>query len=516
MPQDPYASIATAEPSTKNDPYASIATLPSASSPITPPAIAKPSVAMHESYLAGDPDADPDQSFLARTSKRVGDTGHSLNQTISGAIAMTERGTPEHADLVRRMSGPHPFAGPKETLARAWKYGPPGQIVAAAKDWAKDPANLAGDALTAGIMHEAGAEPSGSSEATTATPRGKTVPEPPASEVTPERVEAIEKANRGYRDATAQVQRKARLDAAAKGTVKELHQNLQETYTRARSSLDQRWGQFRQGMEGAQLDPAAAFNQIEDAKAKYLKGSPSSLKVFNDLAKEMGIQEFMEGAGGELKAIPGTGELPFDTARVHYSAIGDKLAQGNLPGNVYQALKSVQEGLDSQLTKAAESRKLGDQYTALKSSERQFRQDWVDPKSPLARAHKALDANFLEPQVMGRGNEYMSNQLRRYTEHGAKPHLPLAAKRIAGEAAEISKKVPEVKELPRPKPPKPPEKGTMARKAARLGGKVVGGSMGSAMGHPLLGYAVGGEAGAELYDRFKRPRTVPPPPVGDE
>ena len=345
------------------------------------------------------------------------------------------------------------------------------------------------------------------------TPRGRTVAEVPkgGERLAPEQVEAVEKANRGYQAAKSQVERRQGLEQASRSMTQKTFDNLHQTHDAARGALDQRWGQFREGMAGAQLDPAEAYNNIEAAKAKYLKGSPASLTVFNNLAKELGIQEFMDEPNGTLKAIPGTGELPFDTARVHYSAVGDKLAQGNLPGNVYQALKAVEQGLDKQLTKAAETRNLGKDYTALKAEEHQFRTDWTDAKSPLAKAYKALDANYLEPIVRGRGNDYITRQLERYRKYGAQPHLPLAARRYAEEASTITKKVPEVKELPKPKTPVP-AKGTLGRKAARIGGKLVGGTVGGAVGHPFLGYATGGEVGAELYDRIKRPKTVPEPP----
>jgi hypothetical protein len=342
------------------------------------------------------------------------------------------------------------------------------------------------------------------------TPRGRTVPAvPDSSKLAPEQIEAVEKANRTYQSAKAQVDRREGLQQASKSMVQKTYDNLHATHDAARAELNQRWGALRQGMEGAELDPTETFNNIESAKAKYLKGSPASLSVFNNLAREMGIQEFMEGEGGQLKAISGAGKLPFDTARVHYSAIGDKLAQGNLQGNVYQALKAVEDGLNKQLTSATESRGLGKEYTSLKANEHQFRTDWTDPKSPLARAYRSLDPNFLEPHVLGRGNEYLTKQLERYRQHGAQPHLPLAARRFAEQAAEITKKVPEVKELPKPKAA---AKGGMGSKLARVGGKVVGGSVGATVGHPFVGYAVGGEAGTELYDRITRPKTVPPPP----
>lgn len=353
-------------------------------------------------------------------------------------------------------------------------------------------------------------------------------------------------------EAEASAQRQRGLHQSAKENVQKTFDNLQQVYKSARGDLSQRWKVFRKSMEGAELEPTRTFNLIEAAKTKYLKGSPASLTAFNNLAREMGIQEFMEGEGGDLKAIPGTGKLPFDTARVHYSAIGDKLAQGDLPGNVYQALKAVQEGLDQQLTQAAEGRGLGKTYETLKSEESQFLSDWEDSKSPLAKAHKALDQNFLEPHVMGRGNEYLTKQLERYRKYGAQPHLPLAARRLMEESKATPKlklppepgpepmrpldlpehtppgsprestvppppglpektipKRPELKEVARPKPKTPEPKGTgrVARAIRRGTMKIVGGHV---AGFP--GYVLGGEADSALEEAIRRKSTLPPPP----
>jgi hypothetical protein len=458
----------------------------SAASAIPPPTLAKPSVAMHPSYLIGDPDADATPQSMGEVAKGMARNVYQVSAPgIAASLAhkfapgaLSKSAIPHGESLERN-------ATPLKEL--------PGQIVE----------NAAYAAIPEGSAEAEGEK--------AATPRGRTVPKPPAETLSPEQVEAVEKANRGYQDAKAQIGHREGLEQTSKKFVQQAHENLQQTYKAARGSLDQRWGQFRQGMEGAELDPAEAFNRIEAAKAKYLKGSPQSLTQFNNLAREMGIQEFMEGAGGELKAIPGSGQLPFDTARVHYSAIGDKLAQGGLPGNVYQALRSVEDGLDAQLTKAAESRKLGGAYKALKADEHQFRTDWVDPKSPLARAHKALDANFLEKPLTGPGNEYITKQLERYKQHGGKPELVGAAKHYAEQAKALgTKRLPEVKELPKAKPQRA---GKAARAVGRVAGKVVGGTIGSKLGHPLVGYGIGGELGTEAAERLAARRgRVPPPP----
>ena len=355
-------------------------------------------------------------------------------------------------------------------------------------------------------------------------------------------------------EAEASATKQRQLREQSKTAVKATYDNLQQTYKAARADLDQRWGAWRQGMEGAELDPKVVFDKIEEVKADKLRGSPASLTQFNNLMKEMGVQDFVDEESGIKKAVLGAGELPVETARVHYSALGDKLAQGDLPGNIYHALKDVQAVLDGEIQKAAKVRGLDGEYSSLKANEHQFQSDWVDKGSPLAKAHNALDSNFLEPHVMGRGNDYITKQLERYRKFGAQPDLPLSARRMAETAKEmptvkvpkepgpepqrptglpeasspklarpatvpeppgvpekVPPKSPELKAVERPKP-KPPAKGTVGRKLARVGGKIVGGTAGAAVGHPFLGYEIGGGAGTELYDRATRPKTVPPPP----
>jgi hypothetical protein len=337
-------------------------------------------------------------------------------------------------------------------------------------------------------------------------------------------------AKRGAAAAEAATNKKAALERGSQEYTRLTHDNLQQTYQAARGSLDQRWDQFRTVMQGEQLDPVRAYESVEDAKTKYLKGSPSSLKVFNDLVNEIGIQKINEegevitpkGENGEVVEV----ELPFDTGRVHYSAIGDRLSQGTLPGNVYQALKAVSEDLDEQLTDAAEGRGLGKEYTALKSNEHQFRSDWKDSHSPLAKAYKAQDPNFLAGHVTGKGADLLMKQLARYREFGAKPYLPAAARRLSLEADAVPRvrvpetpakykapTAPELKpvERPTPKTKAPEVKGTgrLTRAVRRGTMKIVGGHL---AGFP--GYVAAGEADTALENAIirKRRATVEPPP----
>jgi hypothetical protein len=493
---------------------------PSVQSPIIPPQVKPPDVGIHKSYLLGDPNKDPDKAGQEDL-----DT---VAKMATGTVKSLARVSPVNAtyQLLRKKV---PSLGLPEGLG----IPSPEEIV------------TTGVGLMEGVPEDA--EFSGK-------PR-TSMPEPPLEpEQQAKYTESLDKANKGFAEDTAKYQKKVadaalerkrgfagepggphfeaekaanRKDVLSRSSMEHTrlaHENLQQTYASARASLDSRWGQFRTKMEGVQLNPTETLNKIEAAKAKYLKGSPSSLQLFNNLARELGIQDFEELPNGTLKAVPGSGELPFDTARVHYSAIGDKLSQGNLPGNVYQALKSVSEGLDKQLTKGAEERGAGQEYTGLKANEHDFRSDWTDSKSPLAKAYKAQDPNFLHGHLTGKGSDLLMKQLAKYRQYGARPYLTAAARRLDAEAGaikvpktsglkEFSAKKPALEEVKRPqaKPDTSPKAGKISRTIGRIGGHIVGGSVGSKLGHPLMGYSIGGEVGTEAAERIAR-RRMPPPP----
>jgi hypothetical protein len=516
---------------------------PSAASSITPPKMtvgAPASQPMTQHYLIGGGGNDP----VKPVTESVGDVASGMVKNVGYLAAMTP--TIVHRGLQKQGIAPEGDVFPGEHTAQEVQE--------------QDVPNAAMTVMT-GAAEGMEAEPRPLT-ARPATPRGRTVAEPPSTagldpETQAKYTAALDKANkahgealadhavkeaearakwvdkaagakRGAAAAEAATNKKAALERGSQEYTRLTHDNLQHTYQAARGSLDQRWDQFRTVMQGEQLDPVRAYESVEDAKTKYLKGSPSSLKVFNDLTGEIGIQKINEegevitpkGENGEVVEV----ELPFDTGRVHYSAIGDRLSQGTLPGNVYQALKAVSEDLDAQLTDAAEGRGLGKEYTALKSNEHQFRSDWKDSHSPLAKAYKAQDPNFLAGHVTGKGADLLMKQLARYREFGAKPYLPAAARRLSLEADAVPRvrvpetpakykapTAPELKPVERPTPKtkttKAPSKGTIGRTAARIGGKLVGAKVG---GFP--GYVAGGEVGTKLYDRFTRPRTVEEPP----
>jgi hypothetical protein len=416
------------------------------------------------------------------------------------------------------------------------------------------------EAMTTGLMTmipEGEAERGGMFEAEARAPKmQKAMPEPPLlPEQQAKYTESLDKANekfaadsakyqKGLADAATErkrgfqgepggpqfeaekaANRKAALSRGSETYTKLTHDNLQSVYKAARGSLDQRWGDFRKQMEGAELDAGKAFNMVEEAKNKYLKGSPASLSVFNNLIREMGVQDFVDEQTGQLRAVPPSGALPFDTGRVHYSAIMDKLAGGGLPGNVFQALRAVAQGLDKQLTDAADVRGMGKVYGSLKADEHQFRSDWTDAGSPLAKAYKAKDHNYLAPQLTGKGSDILMRQLSRYQRYGAKPYLPAAARRMATEAEAVkvpkakptkglTVKRPELEPVPRPEPKTKVGGLPWGR---RMVGRTIGGAVGGTAAHAVgipgfIGWHMGADAATDALLRAQARSKFPPPP----
>src|SRR6266568_7175180 len=392
-------------------------------------------------------------SFLSRVNTRVGGQLESMNKTIGTGLKDLFEG--------KAFSG-EPGAQAKEvremtsTPVGLMTVGP--QMVAKqaggmVKDWASDPANLAGDVLM-GEMLGGGKVPEvpelvkRSPEQAIRAHVESGVPEHLRNLTDEQRArytESLDKANhehtqalidhaekesqarakwvqkaygakKSVADSMAAANKRATLERGAREHVTLAQDNIKETHAAVRGSLDQRWNKLREEMRISEIsDPAGVYNDIRDAESQYLRGAPQSLQQFRNLIKELGIEEFVENEDGSLSAAD-TGEvkpLDWETARVHYSAIGDRLASGNLPGNVYQALKAVHSMLDGKLGEAAEAQGHGEEYGGLKRDWSEYMRDWRDTSavstggSPIAKILQSPDTGYVQMQVTGKAGDRM-------------------------------------------------------------------------------------------------------------
>lgn len=263
--------------------------------------------------------------------------------------------------------------------------------------------------------------------------------------------------------------RKQTLNRSTEEYTKILKKNIDSAHEAVRSALSSRWNALRDQVgKDTQLNSAKINDSIEMAKQRYLMGSPESLKVFNDLVKQMQFEEDQVAAesGGLAPALK---PLTWEEGRVHYSALQDRIYSGELPGNVSRALRHVAETIDNQLSKVAESRGAGQVYSKLKSDWSQYMSDWKDMSSvatggsPLARALVAKDPGFVSSQVLGKAGERLMQMAARYQEYGLSPRL---MSRIRGMSAEL-KSLPKVKVPQEPAPYEAPAK-PKAKDAPRM------------------------------------------------
>jgi len=258
----------------------------------------------------------------------------------------------------------------------------------------------------------------------------------------------------GKTEAAKVAARKETLERSSEACTKILKDNIDKAHEAVRSALGARWNALRDTIgKATELNSFRINNAIEIAKQRFLMGAPESLKVFNDLMKQMQVEGDNIDIGGG-KTATGLRPLTWDEGRVHYSALQEKLYSGELPGNVSRALRYVTDTLDAELSKVAKDKGAGETYSKLKSDWSQYMDDWKDMGSlatggsPLARALVAKDPAFVSGQVLGKAGERMMQIAARYQQYGLSPRL---MSRIRGMQSEL-KSLPKVKVPAEPAP----------------------------------------------------------------
>ena len=258
--------------------------------------------------------------------------------------------------------------------------------------------------------------------------------------------------------------RKESLSRGMEQYSKNFLDNIQQTYQRVKGNLDQRWNALRSTpsksgipkiLGDAPINSRTIADGIDIAEKKYLAGSPESIKQFRDLMNFMAEEGAkMGGQGAESGSI--TRPISWNEGRIHYSALGDRLFSGDLPGNVRNAIRYVRDDvLGKELGDTAQSFGAGETYQKLLNDHSQYERDWRDMSSvttkggsPLARARMAPNAATLTPQVIGKTGDLLLERLSKYREFGASPTTGAAIRRLNTE----------VHNLPRPQMPHYPGK----------------------------------------------------------
>jgi hypothetical protein len=215
------------------------------------------------------------------------------------------------------------------------------------------------------------------------------------------------------------------------------------------------------------VDTEVVADSVRHAKTQILKGSPESIKQFNAIeSREVLGTDMKPGEGEDAEAL-GAWEnleneankgdkLKFDQLQGFSSEIGTKLAKGNLPGDVYQALKHVKETIDQQKAVIANRNGAGAQLKAADSFWRGYMETFYDKPSAvaatLARVGKLDSQFYAEPFLKGKSAGLGIKALEKYD-----PELATKVQELRDKNEEFKKLPAKAKTEALPEPPKPGE-----------------------------------------------------------
>ncbi len=228
--------------------------------------------------------------------------------------------------------------------------------------------------------------------------------------------------------------------------------------------------------EAVKDDPGVPLTDLAEAarhaEANILKGSQESIKQFRELARKAPEDEGVTTGGvtfppgsklfemlQEQGALEPGGTLPFDQLQGYSSEIGRKLASGNLPGDIYQALKYVKEKIDSAKSTIAERNGAGKLLRTADDFWREYMDLFYDKDSAIAKVREAVGSKNPSEAAneffRGKANEVAVGKLKRLKSKYAKDASALADLAQTLKAAQG-----ELETVPtgKVKPVEPPEK----------------------------------------------------------
>jgi hypothetical protein len=286
-------------------------------------------------------------------------------------------------------------------------------------------------------------------------------------------------------------------------------------YANEKARLNPQYDAIKQQFGDVPLHETAVKNIVKQGEAK-IEGSPENIKLFREIlrgtrdamleeasvfkgAGQLGraggravpLADFQASRGSSLALNPevaeilqgAPNEISFRDAHGFYKELGGKLGAGNLPGDIYHALKTVREGLGKELQRVADANKFGDQWKTLQNDWHRMESTFADRGSIAGGGSPIANMLAVENQLhgfkfsghlaaaplVGKGAKLAAAMLEEYKTLGTQPEIA-ARIRTASEALKemgntpAKPKLPVRKDKPLPqmtagKPlPEPPEK----------------------------------------------------------
>lgn len=255
---------------------------------------------------------------------------------------------------------------------------------------------------------------------------------------------------------------KAALERGVEQLDPKFQDDLKATEKNVRQQAGAKYDAVRAATAGETVPSSSLADAVKQAETN-IKGSTENLKIFRDILSKHpeSDPDFVQYQGAEIPkghplydVLTQGEESPaasFSDLQGYYSELGNKLAQGNLPSDVYLATKSLQNSIGDLMQNMAESKGVGADLTDARSFYRDYMNSFRDSKSPLSKAMKATEAGQAIKQFQGKDQSGVQT-LARYN-----PDLAKRANTIRGYQAE-AKSIPSREVTPKPEPtlaPKP-------------------------------------------------------------
>jgi hypothetical protein len=190
--------------------------------------------------------------------------------------------------------------------------------------------------------------------------------------------------------------------------------------------LDVAYDKIREATKGLTAPREVLANFVSKGE-KMITGSSENIKIFLDIlakaSEDAATAESLreEGSPGLSEGESATAPADFSQLKGYYSEIGDKLSGGNLPADVYRALRSVQSDIGGLMQKMADKRGVGQLHKTTQAQYRDFMQSFRESAgpnhsgSPLAQVLDAADPDYaIKPLTEEATAQRVRNMLSRF------------------------------------------------------------------------------------------------------
>jgi len=239
-----------------------------------------------------------------------------------------------------------------------------------------------------------------------------------------------------------------------------------------RSDYNANWGAWRQAMGDAQGDFTPVQDAVRHAEEEILKGSPENIATFRNILKEgedpmlaqasvfrnkgglnikevmgnrfserYGITETVRRQIGDLAEEIESGEqvgfgrkegvmLPIDDIRGYLTELQQKRMTGTFHGDVYRAMKYVEDAGNKVVERVAEQKGQLGTYKRLKANWSQYMEDFYDKDGALTKVKNAINPEGRLNLLTGDENSRIVSALGRYAKFN--PQLASMVGRLRG------------------------------------------------------------------------------------